>query len=166
MIVCSSIIKRKPVYVFIMLCMLLLPNFSFSTPGSFSTLGPKTKIGSEPNPSDVVLELSKKKWTWIANRQMDSLDMLLDEKIISQQPNIRLDKAGYLDVIKNGNVRYEQISVLDTDIQIVDNLSTLLSRVEFRFPNRKKKPETKYVTEVYRKIGNDWKLILFQTNPT
>jgi len=98
------------------------------------------------------------------DRQIDSLHVLFDENIVSRQPEIRMDKAGQLDAIKNGNIRYKHINILETDIQIVDNISTLLTKVEFNFLGRKES-EIKYVTEVYKKSSNDWKLILFQISP-
>uniref|UniRef100_F4CF40 DUF4440 domain-containing protein n=1 Tax=Sphingobacterium sp. (strain 21) TaxID=743722 RepID=F4CF40_SPHS2 len=113
---------------------------------------------------DEILSLSEKKWKWMMDRQIDSLHVLFDENIVSRQPEIRMDKAGQLDAIKNGNIRYKHINILETDIQIVDNISTLLTKVEFNFLGRKES-EIKYVTEVYKKSSNDWKLILFQISP-
>ncbi|MDX3917231.1 MULTISPECIES: nuclear transport factor 2 family protein [Olivibacter] len=148
---------KKLTWFFGTLCILFL-SFCYSLGNA------KIERETVSYPKDEILALSKKKWKWIIDRQIDSLQVLFDENIVSRQPEIRMDKAGHLDVIKNGNIRYKQISVLETDIQIIDNISTLLTKVEFNFPGRKR-AEIKYVTEVFKKSGDDWKLILFQINP-
>ncbi len=75
------------------------------------------------------------------DRQTDSHQILSDEKIVSRQPEIRVDKAGHIGLIKNGNIRYQNIDILKTDIQIVADISTLRTKVEFNFLDRTEETE-------------------------
>lgn len=118
----------------------------------------------EPEPIEQLLKLSEIKWAWIINRQIDSLDSLFHENIVSRQPGIGMDKPGLLDVIANGNIQYDQIDIRGTDIQIIGDTSILLTKVFF---NRlgDTEIEVKNVTEVYQKVDNEWKLIHLQIIP-
>lgn len=145
---------RKLVYILSALfCFLLSFHFSEGKP----------RMGKlpEPEPVEQLLKLSKKKWTWIINRQIDSLDSLFHENIVSRQPGIGMDKPGLLDVIANGNIQYDHIDIRDTDIQIIGDTSILLTKVVFNYLGDKES-EVKNVTEVYQKYDNEWKLILLQ----
>lgn len=99
------------------------------------------------------------------DRRIDSLQVLFDEDMISRQPQIRMDKSGHIDVIENGNIRYQHISTLDTDIQIFGDVSILLTTVKFISSTDKAVTLFQNVTEVYKKRNNEWKLILFQMEP-
>jgi len=145
-------------FIYILFSLFIIP-FSYSLGNS--------QIVQEriDDPREKILELSKKKWAWIIDRQMGSLEVLFDEQIISSSPAIRMDKREHLDVIKNGNIRYSQIHILETEVQLVDNISTLLSKVEFNTPGKKELSEVKYVTEVYKKTDNNWKLLFIRINP-
>lgn len=97
------------------------------------------------------------------DRQTDSLEVLFDEHLISREPAVKMDKAGHIDVIENGNISYKRIDILDTDIQVVGDMSILLTTVEFL--DRNEESLYRSVTEIYKKYKNEWKLILFQVDP-
>lgn len=111
-----------------------------------------------------VLKLSQKKWTWIINRQVDSLNVLFHDNIFSSQPGVRMDKRGHLDVIENGNIRYDHIDIIDTDIQFIGDTSILLTKVEFNYLGDKVK-QVKSVKEIYQRSNKEWKLIVLQISP-
>lgn len=118
----------------------------------------------ELEPADQVLELSKKKWTWMMDRQIDSLADLFHDNMISREPSIKTDKPGQLDGIANGNTQYDHIDIIDTDIHILGDTAILLTKVAFNY-SMNRELEIKGITEIYQKYGNVWKLILIQTTP-
>lgn len=64
------------------------------------------------------------------NREVDSLDGLFHEDIISHQPGIKLDKPRRLYLISNGNTEYGRIDIISTDIQFIEDMPILLTEVK------------------------------------
>lgn len=81
---------KKLVYF---LCILFI-FFPYYSPGNFKIVQEKVS-----DPREKILELSKKKWAWSMDRQMDSLQVLFDEQIVSREPEIRMGKL-YIDFKK------------------------------------------------------------------
>lgn len=98
-------------------------------------------------------------------REIDSLDILFHEKLLVSEPSIRMDKEGYMDVVENGIVRYKHVDILETDIQMVGDLSILLTKIQLTLLDGQDELRMREVTEVYKKHNKGWKLILFQMNP-
>lgn len=148
---------KKSIYVLSFLCLIGIP---FCYPAG-NINPPSMRL----EPTDKILELSQQKWEWIMQRQTDSLDILFHEKLLASEPAIRMDKAGYIDVVENGFTRYQHVDILETDIQTLGDLSILLTKVRLTLPDGQEEPQLREVTEVYKKHNRDWKLILFQMNP-
>jgi hypothetical protein len=52
------------------------------------------------NPEQTVIDLSKKKWRWMAERDVDTLDALFDEKAVFVHMGGSWGKERELDIIK------------------------------------------------------------------
>ncbi|HIX54841.1 MAG TPA: nuclear transport factor 2 family protein [Candidatus Sphingobacterium stercoripullorum] len=117
---------------------------------------------SKPQTADIILALSGKKWEWIMHRQIDSLDALFHEKLIFRQAAVKMDKPGYMGVIENGSPYFRHVETLETDIQVLEDLSILYTKVQFTTGDKQLSPEIKEVTEVYQNSPTGWKLITFQ----
>lgn len=96
------------------------------------------------------------------HRQIDSLDALFHEKLIFRQAAVKMDKPGYMGVIENGSPYFRHVETLETDIQVLEDLSILYTKVQFTTGDKQLSPEIKEVTEVYQNSPTGWKLITFQ----
>lgn len=117
---------------------------------------------SNPQAADIILALSEKKWEWIMHRQLDSLDALFHEKLIFRQAAVKMDKPGYMGVIENGSPYFRHVETLETDIQVVEDLSILYTKVQLTARDKQRAPQINEVTEVYQNSPTGWKLITFQ----
>ena len=104
-----------------------------------------------------IIQLSKQKWLWMADRNMDALESLFHEKAQFVHMGGTMDRAQELAVIKSGGIHYKKadnVSVnLLGDTAIVLNKITLLAVV-----GGKEVTNPFVVTEVYLKHNNQWAL--------
>lgn len=161
--------KRSYVAKVIFLTFLLFTNLIISI--SAQSVGVDTPDGTESIPvvvnnrtvEEQIIQLSTHKWNWIVKRQTDSLDILFHNDLISIAPGVRMDKAGYIDIIKNGISNYNEVSILESEVQLIDDVSILYTKVVFGQVERK---IFMNVTEVYKSHKNSWTLLRLQVQPT
>lgn len=115
--------------------------------------------------SQFIVELSKKKWSWVIENQLDSLTNLFSDNFQAIQPKSMMDKLGYLDLIENTNIRYRDIAILESSIRVDGDVSTLITKSEFIAKKDTRASQINCVTEVYKRSAKGWKLILLQIHP-
>ncbi|WP_018621466.1 nuclear transport factor 2 family protein [Spirosoma luteum] len=132
------------------LCFLLMGmQVSFAQP-------PKTGTNAEQE----ISTLSKQKWQWMSDKNVDKLAQLFDDKAKFVHMSGTWKKAEELDVIKTGSIWYKKADVYDTAVEIADNTAIIWSRITLTAVVRGNDAVTEFtVTEVYKKAGNDWKLL-------
>lgn len=109
---------------------------------------------------DEIVQLSKDKWQWMADKNVDKLSALFDAKAKFVHMGGTWGTEQELQVIKSGGIWYKKADVHETsveffgnDMAIVWNSITLLAVVG---GNEVSNPFM--VTEVYHKENNHWKL--------
>jgi hypothetical protein len=109
-----------------------------------------------------VIELSKTKWRWMAEKKVDSLAALFHDKSKFVHMSGTWKKNEELDIIKTGRIWYKQADIHDVAVEIVDNVATLWNRITLTAVVRGSDAVTEFtVTEVYKKEGKDWKMLAF-----
>lgn len=106
-----------------------------------------------------VIELSRKKWLWMAARDTDELDKLIDPNAIFVHMGANMDKGQELEVIKSGRIEYKQADIQEITARTVGDTVIVLSRIQLFAMvggNEARNPFT--VTETYVKRSGDWKL--------
>jgi 4-carboxymuconolactone decarboxylase len=106
-----------------------------------------------------ILNLSKAKWRWMAERKVDSLDALFHDRSVFVHMGANFSKKQELDVISNGNIQYKQADIQETSVQFIGNTAILLNKIRLVAVvggNEVINPFT--VTEVYLHEGGKWKL--------
>jgi 4-carboxymuconolactone decarboxylase len=106
-----------------------------------------------------IIELSKQKWIWMANRNIDTLNALFHEKSVFVHMGGNMTKAQELDVIQTGRIQYKQADIKETSVQVVGNTAILLHKLRLLAivgGNEVTNPFT--VTEVYVLENGDWKM--------
>lgn len=112
------------------------------------------------NTEQQIITLSKDKWQWMADKNVDKLATLFDDKAKFVHMSGTWKKDEELEIIKKGSIWYKQADVHDVAVEIVGNTAIIWSRITLHAIVRGSEANTEFtVTEVYTKQGSDWKLL-------
>ncbi len=92
--------------------------FAQTTPVSTSAQAP-TKAQQE------IIDLSKQKWQWMADKNVDRLAPLFHDKAKFVHMSGTWKKAEELEIIKTGSIWYKKADVHDVAVEIVDNTAII-----------------------------------------
>lgn len=107
-----------------------------------------------------ILQISKDKWQWMADKDVEKLDKLFDEKAKFVHMSGTWKKAEELDIIKTGSIWYKNAKVHDTAAEISGNTAIVWNRITLDAVVRGTVAVTEFtVTEVYQKQGENWKML-------
>jgi hypothetical protein len=107
-----------------------------------------------------VIQLSKDKWQLMADKNVDKLEPLFDDKSKFVHMSGTWKKDEELDIIKTGRIWYKNTKVHDVAIETFGKMAILWNRITLEANVRGTDVVTEFtVTEVYQKHGNDWKLL-------
>jgi hypothetical protein len=107
-----------------------------------------------------VINLSKQKWIWMADKNVDKLAPLFHDKSRFVHMSGTWKKNEELDIIKTGRIWYKNADVHDVTVEIIDDVAVLWNRITLTAVVRGNDALNQFtVTEVYKKQGNDWKLL-------
>ena len=114
---------------------------------------PPTKAEQE------VLDLSKEKWRWMAEKKADTLAALFDDKAIFVHMGGSWGKTQEVEIIRSGGIHYKHAEVFESSARIIDSTAIVLSRIRLDAVvggNEVSNPFA--VTEVYVRQKGAWKL--------
>ncbi|MVM41165.1 DUF4440 domain-containing protein [Spirosoma sp. HMF3257] len=108
-----------------------------------------------------IIALSKEKWQWMADKNVDKLAQLFDDKSKFVHMSGTWKKGEELDIIKTGSIWYKQADVHDVAVELFGNNTAIIwSRITLVAMVRGTEAKTEFtVTEVYKKQGKDWKML-------
>ncbi|HET6769975.1 MAG TPA: nuclear transport factor 2 family protein [Chitinophagaceae bacterium] len=108
-----------------------------------------------------IINLSKTKWQWMADKNVDKLAPLFHDKSKFVHMSGTWKKNEELEIIKTGSIWYKKTDVHDVAVEIVNDVAIAWSRITLTAEVRGNDAVTQFtVTEVYKKQGNDWKLLV------
>ncbi|MFV8376709.1 nuclear transport factor 2 family protein [Flavobacterium sp. LB1P71] len=106
-----------------------------------------------------VIQLSKQKWEWMADKNVDKLSLLFDDKSVFVHMGGSWGKTQEINVIKSGGIHYKKADVHEVSVNIIGNTAILLNRITLLAVVGGNEVTNPFiVTEVYIKANNDWKL--------
>lgn len=106
-----------------------------------------------------VIDLSKQKWRWMADKNADSLNVLFDTKAVFVHMGGSWGKSNELDVIKSGNIWYKQAQVYSASVNLFGNTAILLNDIDLvAVVGGKEVTNPFMVTEVYIKEDGKWRM--------
>lgn len=112
------------------------------------------------NSEQDIIALSKEKWQWMADKNVDRLEQLFHDKAKFVHMSGTWKKKEELDIIKTGSIWYKKTDVHDVAAEIVGNVAIVWSRITLTAEVRGTDAITQFtVTEAYKKQGRDWKLL-------
>jgi hypothetical protein len=106
-----------------------------------------------------VIDLSKEKWRWMSERDVDSLDALFHEKAVFVHMGGSWGKERELEIIKSGGIHYKQADIHEVSVNIIGTTAVLLNRITLLAVVGGNEVTNPFmVTEVYVQQEVSWKL--------
>lgn len=119
-----------------------------------------TPAPSRTKAEQEIIQLSKNKWQWMADKDLSKLEPLFHDRSKFVHMSGTWKKAEELDIIRTGSIWYKQTDVHDVAVEVFENAALLWSRITLHAIVRGNEVVTEFtVTETYQKQGNDWKLL-------
>jgi hypothetical protein len=111
------------------------------------------------NPEQEVINLSKKKWQWMSDRNADLLAALFHEKAVFVHMGGSWGKEQELDIIKGGGIHYKRADIHDVSVAIIGPTAILLNRITLLAVVGGNEVTNPFmVTEVYVQQDGGWQL--------
>ena len=106
-----------------------------------------------------ILDLSKSKWKWMADKNVDALNGLFTDKCVFVHMGGSWGKAQELNVIKSGGIWYKKTEVYGASVNIFGNTAILLNDIDLIAAlGANEVVHAFMVTEVYLKEDGHWKM--------
>jgi hypothetical protein len=106
-----------------------------------------------------ILDLSKQKWGWMADKKTDTLNGLFEDKCVFVHMGGTWGKTRELDVIKSGNIWYKKAEIYSASVNIFGNTAILLNDIDLvAVVGGNEVVNPFMVTEVYLKENGQWKM--------
>lgn len=106
-----------------------------------------------------VINLSKEKWQWMADKNSDNLARLFHEKSVFVHMGGNWGKDQEINIIKGGMIWYKKADIHEVSVNIIDDTAILLNRITLlALVGGNEVTNPFMVTEVYVKLDGNWKL--------
>ena len=106
-----------------------------------------------------VIDLSKEKWRWMSECNVETLDALFHEKSIFVHMGGSWGKAQELEIIKSRGIHYKQADIHEVSVNIIGTTAVLLNRITLLAVVGGNEVINPFmVTEVYVQQEGSWKL--------
>jgi hypothetical protein len=111
------------------------------------------------NLAQEVIDLSKEKWLWMSERNVEALDALFNEKAVFVHMGGSWGKGQELEIIKSGGIHYKKADIHEVSVNIIDRTAILLNRITLLAVVGGNEVTNPFmVTEVYVQQDGSWKL--------
>ena len=111
------------------------------------------------NTDKEVLQLSKDKWQWMADRDVNKLKDLFDDKSVFVHMGGSWGKEQELNVIGSGGIHYKKADIHEASVQIIGSTAIVLNRITLLAVVGGNEVTNPFiVTEVYVKENGKWKM--------
>ncbi|HDR50622.1 MAG TPA: nuclear transport factor 2 family protein [Mariniphaga anaerophila] len=106
-----------------------------------------------------IIQLSKDKWQWMADKNVDKLGNLFHEKSMFVHMGGSWGKEREMDIIESGGIWYKKAGIHEVSVKIIENTAILLNRIDLLAEVGGNEVTNPFeVTEVYIKQNGKWKL--------
>ena len=107
-----------------------------------------------------IVDLSRQKWLWMADRKMNSLEPLFHEQAVFVHMGGNMSRSVELDVIQSGRIHYKQAEIQDVSARIIGTTAIVLSRIRLLAVVGGNEVTNPFmVTELYLQQSGAWKLV-------
>jgi len=106
-----------------------------------------------------IIQLSKDKWQWMADKNVDALSNLFHSKAVFVHMGGAWGTEQEINIIKSGGIWYKKADIHEVSVNIIDNTAILLNRIDLLAVVGGNEVTNPFeVTEVYIKVKGQWKL--------
>ena len=107
-----------------------------------------------------ITTLSKKKWLWMAERDIDALEKLFHEKSVFVHMGGNMCREHELGVIREGGIHYKHAEVQDVMVELINDTTVILyNKIRLDAVVGGHEVSNPFmVTEVYVQEDDSWKL--------
>jgi len=106
-----------------------------------------------------IINLSKEKWQWMADKNVDLLNNLFHDKAVFVHMGGSWGKEQEINVIKSGGIWYKKADIQEVSVNIIDKTAILLNRITLLAEVAGNEVTNPFeVTEVYVQQDGKWKL--------
>lgn len=106
-----------------------------------------------------IVQLSKAKWQWMADKKVDSLDQLFHDNAMFIHMGGSMSKKQELGVIESGGIHYKQADIQEVSVKMIANTVILYNKIRLvAVVGGNEVVNPFVVTEVYVTENGKWKL--------
>lgn len=117
------------------------------------------KVAVNTKAEQEIIQLSKDKWQWMADKNADTLKTLFHEKAMFVHMGGSWGTDQELNVIKSSGIWYKKADIHEVSVNIIGNTAILLNRITLLAVVGGNEVTNPFVvTEVYIKLNDAWKL--------
>jgi Domain of unknown function (DUF4440) len=107
-----------------------------------------------------IINLSKEKWRWMSERNVDALQALFHEKSVFVHMGGAWDKQREMEIIKSGGIHYKKADIHEVSVNVIDATAVLLNRITLLAVVGGNEVTNPFmVTEVYVQQSASWNLV-------
>lgn len=117
-------------------------------------------LAQNPDMVQEITDLSKDKWEWMADKDVDKLATLFDDRSKFVHMSGTWNKDRELEIIKTGSIWYKKADVHDVVVEVFEDTAILWNRITLLAVVRGNEVSNQFtVTEIYQKQKDTWKLL-------
>ncbi len=106
-----------------------------------------------------IIDLSKQKWQWMADKDGDKVAELFDDQSVFVHMGGSWGKVQEVNIIRSGGIWYKKADIHEVSVEIIENTAILLNRITLVAEVGGNEVVNPFmVTEVYIKKDGAWKL--------
>ena len=106
-----------------------------------------------------LLDLSRAKWRWMAERRVDTLAALFHDDAMFVHMGGAWGRTQELDIIRGGQIHYKHAEIFDAAVKVIGPTAILLTRIRLDAVVGGNEVTNPFmVTEVYVRQDDAWKL--------
>jgi hypothetical protein len=118
---------------------------------------PVTK--DEEKTDKALLDLSRQKWVWMADKNVDALEGLFHEKSMFTHMGGTWDRKRELDIIKSGGIHYKKADIQEASVRVIGTTAIVMNRIRLLAVVGGNEVTNPFmVTEVYVLQAGKWQL--------
>ncbi|MDM7926320.1 MAG: nuclear transport factor 2 family protein [bacterium] len=128
--------------------------------GSFASQQETAPVAASLTPAEQeIINLSKEKWQWMADKKADTLAGLFHEKAVFVHMGGTMPREHELNVIRTGGIHYKKADIHEVSVNIIGTTAILLNRITLLAVVGGNEVTNPFmVTEVYVRQDEAWKL--------
>jgi hypothetical protein len=112
---------------------MLTMGFALAATGSARAQDDSTKAAPAAKAAEetdkVLLDLSKQKWTWMADKNVDALGGLFHEKAMFTHMGGTWGRTQELETIKGGGIHYKKADIQDSSVRVIGTTAIVMNRI-------------------------------------